>query len=172
MKKKYSCDRSTTTTRLEDLLQDTVVSDDCLHWYTVSRCTCTWSSQISFLRKCWRNKKVYQDDDNFNPRANLSIYILILFVFIFSQQEEKEQLNEFRTLVTGLNKRAKSIIQLKPRNPTTSIKGKLPIQAVCDFKQQEVRITIHRPFSFTAQNGRSCTRVSLSIMNCVSDHCP
>ncbi|XP_030605321.1 plectin-like isoform X4 [Archocentrus centrarchus] len=80
MKKKYSCDRSTTATRLEDLLQDAV--------------------------------------------------------------EEKEQLNEFKTLVTGLNKRSRSIIQLKPRNPTTSIKGKLPIQAVCDFKQQE--ITVHK----------------------------
>ncbi|XP_040899547.1 plectin isoform X15 [Toxotes jaculatrix] len=80
MTKKYSCDRSTTATRLEDLLQDAV--------------------------------------------------------------EEKEQLNEFKTMVTGLNKRAKSIIQLKPRNPTSSIKGKLPIQAVCDFKQQE--ITVHK----------------------------
>ncbi|KAK1896012.1 Plectin [Dissostichus eleginoides] len=56
--------------------------------------------------------------------------------------EEKEQLNEYKTLATSLNKRAKSIIQLKPRNPTTSIKGKLPIQAVCDFKQQE--ITVHK----------------------------
>ncbi|XP_041844488.1 plectin isoform X3 [Melanotaenia boesemani] len=80
MKKKYSCDRSTTATRLEDLLQDAV--------------------------------------------------------------EEKEQLNEYKTLVTSLNKRARSIIQLKPRSPTTSIKGKLPIQAVCDFKQQE--ITVHK----------------------------
>ncbi|XP_067093674.1 plectin-like isoform X1 [Osmerus mordax] len=80
MKKKYSCDRSTTTTRLEDLLQDA--------------------------------------------------------------QEEKEQLNELKTHVAGLNKRAKSIIQLKPRNPTTPIRGKLPIQAVCDFKQME--ITVHK----------------------------
>ncbi|XP_028280535.1 plectin-like isoform X6 [Parambassis ranga] len=80
MKKKYNCDRSTTATRLEDLLQDAV--------------------------------------------------------------EEKEQLNEFKTLVTGLNKRSRSIIQLKPRNPTTSVKGKMPIQAVCDFKQQE--ITVHK----------------------------
>ncbi|KAK2844197.1 hypothetical protein Q5P01_010856 [Channa striata] len=80
MKKKYSCDRSTTATRLEDLLQDAV--------------------------------------------------------------DEKEQLNEFKTLLSGLNKRAKYIIQLKPRNPTTPIKGKLPIQAVCDFKQQE--ITVHK----------------------------
>lgn len=80
MKKKYSCDRNTTATRLEDLLQDAV--------------------------------------------------------------EEREQLNEVKTMVTGLNKRAKSIIQLKPRNPTTPIHGKLPIQAVCDFKQQE--ITVHK----------------------------
>ncbi|XP_014911174.1 plectin isoform X6 [Poecilia latipinna] len=80
MKKKYSCDRSTTTTRLEDLLQDAV--------------------------------------------------------------EQKEQMNEFKTLLNGLNKRSRSIIQLKPRNPTTPIKGKTPIQAVCDFKQQE--ITVHK----------------------------
>ncbi|XP_043974135.1 plectin-like isoform X2 [Gambusia affinis] len=80
MKKKYSCDRSTTATRLEDLLQDAV--------------------------------------------------------------EEKEQMNEFKTLLSGLNKRSRSIIQLKPRNPTTPIKGKTPIQAVCDFKQQE--ITVHK----------------------------
>ncbi|XP_055359425.1 plectin isoform X5 [Betta splendens] len=80
MKKKYSCDRTTTATRLEDLLQDAV--------------------------------------------------------------DEKEQLNEFKTQVAGLNKRAKSIIQLKPRNPTTPIKGNLPVQAVCDFKQ--VEITVHK----------------------------
>ncbi|TTA40549.1 Plectin [Bagarius yarrelli] len=80
MKKKYTCDRATTSTRLEDLLQDAL--------------------------------------------------------------DEKEQLNEFKTHVAGLNKRAKSIIQLKPRNPTTPVKGKLPIQAVCDFKQME--ITIHK----------------------------
>ncbi|KAB5586394.1 hypothetical protein PHYPO_G00001090 [Pangasianodon hypophthalmus] len=80
MKKKYTCDRSTTATRLEDLLQDAM--------------------------------------------------------------DEKEQLNEFKTNVAGLSRRAKSIIQIKPRNPTTPIKGKLPLQAVCDFKQME--ITMHK----------------------------
>ncbi|XP_062394361.1 plectin-like isoform X2 [Sardina pilchardus] len=80
MKKKYTCDRSTTTTRLEDLLQDAV--------------------------------------------------------------EEKEQVNELKNQIASLNKRAKTVIQLKPRNPTTPIKGKLPIQAVCDFKQ--VEITVHK----------------------------
>ncbi|XP_030637762.1 plectin isoform X2 [Chanos chanos] len=80
LKKKYTCDRSTTATRLEDLLQDAI--------------------------------------------------------------EERELLNEFKTHIAGLSKRAKTIVQLKPRNPTMPIKGKLPIQAVCDFKQME--ITVHK----------------------------
>lgn len=53
-------------------------------------------------------------------------------------QDEKEQLNEFKTHLEGLNRRAKTIIQLKPRNTAYPVKGKLPIQAVCDFKQMEV----------------------------------
>ncbi|XP_044190802.1 plectin a isoform X16 [Thunnus albacares] len=80
MKRKYTCDRSITVTRLEDLVQDAA--------------------------------------------------------------DEKEQLNEFKTHLEGLKRRAKTIIQLKPRNPATPIKGKLPVQAVCDFKQME--ITVHR----------------------------
>uniref|UniRef100_A0A673K921 Plectin-like n=1 Tax=Sinocyclocheilus rhinocerous TaxID=307959 RepID=A0A673K921_9TELE len=76
MKKKYMCDRTTTATRLEDLLQDA---------------------------------------------------------------EEREQLNEFKSDIGVLNKRAKSIIQLKPRDPTSPFRGKRPIQAVCDFKQMEVQ---------------------------------
>ncbi|XP_039978369.1 plectin a isoform X3 [Xiphias gladius] len=80
MKRKYTCDRSITVTRLEDLLQDAA--------------------------------------------------------------DEKEQLTEFKTHLEGLKLRAKTIVQLKPRNPTTPLKGKLPIQAVCDFKQME--ITVHR----------------------------
>ncbi|GAA6233264.1 plectin-like [Lates japonicus] len=80
MKRKYTCDRSITVTRLEDLLQDAA--------------------------------------------------------------DEKEQLNEFKTHLEGLKRRAKTIIQLKPRNPASPIKGKQPVQAVCDFKQME--ITVHR----------------------------
>ncbi|XP_048849517.1 plectin-like isoform X7 [Brienomyrus brachyistius] len=80
MRKKYTCERSITVTRLEDLLQDAA--------------------------------------------------------------EEKEQLNEFKTLVEGLSNRAKTIVQLKPRNPACSLKDHLPLQACCDFKQME--ITVHR----------------------------
>ncbi|XP_062291982.1 plectin a [Scomber scombrus] len=80
MKRKYTCNRSITVTRLEDLVQDAA--------------------------------------------------------------DEKEQLTELKTHLEGLKRRAKTIIQLKPRNPATPIKGKQPVQAVCDFKQME--ITVHR----------------------------
>lgn len=134
MKKKYTCDRSTTSTRLEDLLQDAVVGISCILF------TCT-----GFI-KC------------------------ILTPCHFCQ-DEREQLNEFKTHMASLNKRAKSIIQLKPRNPTTPIKGKLPIQAVCDFKQMEVSskstctlIKSHIPlllaqaFSFLVLNRSQCIK--------------
>lgn len=60
-------------------------------------------------------------------------------ICLSGHQEEKEQLNEFKTHLEGLNRRAKTIIQLKPRNTAHPVKGKLPIQAVCDFKQMEVK---------------------------------
>uniref|UniRef100_A0A673K7Z7 Plectin-like n=1 Tax=Sinocyclocheilus rhinocerous TaxID=307959 RepID=A0A673K7Z7_9TELE len=95
MKKKYMCDRTTTATRLEDLLQDAV--------------------------------------------------------------EEREQLNEFKSDIGVLNKRAKSIIQLKPRDPTSPFRGKRPIQAVCDFKQMEVQTHCKTP-------GRKCIHVCRLVL--------
>ncbi|XP_053571443.1 plectin isoform X6 [Bombina bombina] len=80
MRRKYTCDRSITVTRLEDLLQDSL--------------------------------------------------------------DEKEQMAEYKGQVAALAKRAKSIIQLKPRSPSNPLKAKQPVQAVCDYKQME--ITIHK----------------------------
>ncbi|XP_055981338.1 plectin isoform X5 [Sorex fumeus] len=80
MRRKYTCDRAITVTRLEDLLQDA--------------------------------------------------------------QDEKEQLNEYRGHLSGLAKRAKAIVQLKPRNPAQPVRGRVPLQAVCDYKQVEV--TVHK----------------------------
>ncbi|XP_063307013.1 plectin isoform X2 [Pelobates fuscus] len=80
MRRKYTCDRSITVTRLEDLVQDSM--------------------------------------------------------------DEKEQLAEYKNQVASLAKRAKSIVQLKPRSPANQIKGQQPIQAVCDYKQLE--ITVHK----------------------------
>uniref|UniRef100_G1LIB6 Plectin n=1 Tax=Ailuropoda melanoleuca TaxID=9646 RepID=G1LIB6_AILME len=80
LRRKYTCDRSSTVTRLEDLLQDA--------------------------------------------------------------QDEKEQLNEYRAHLSGLAKRAKAIVQLKPRNQAHPVRGRVPLLAVCDYKQVEV--TVHK----------------------------
>ncbi|OWK04173.1 hypothetical protein Celaphus_00016118 [Cervus elaphus hippelaphus] len=80
LNRKYTCDRSITVTRLEDLLQDA--------------------------------------------------------------QDEKDQLNEYRGHLSGLAKRAKAIVQLTPRNPTQPTRGRVPLLAVCDYKQVEV--TVHK----------------------------
>uniref|UniRef100_A0A2K5E8M0 Plectin n=1 Tax=Aotus nancymaae TaxID=37293 RepID=A0A2K5E8M0_AOTNA len=81
LRRKYSCDRSVTVTRLEDLLQDA--------------------------------------------------------------QDEKEQLNEYKGHLSGLAKRAKAIVQLKPRHPAYPVRGHMPLLAVCDYKQVEVRVAGH-----------------------------
>ncbi|XP_061463226.1 plectin isoform X6 [Rhineura floridana] len=64
--------------------------------------------------------------------------------------EEKEHLAEYQGHLAGLAKRAKAIVQLKPRSPTTAVKGRLPLQAVCDYKQME--ITVHKGDSCTLLN--------------------
>lgn len=108
MRRKYSCDRSITVTRLEDLLQDAAVKPTTLTAF------------------CGKPSQPLLTDD-------------------FLRQDEKEQLNDFKAGLEGLKQRAKSIIQLKPRNPATAIRSKLPIQAVCDFKQMEVSHTCSAP---------------------------
>ncbi|XP_064559303.1 plectin [Zonotrichia leucophrys gambelii] len=80
MRRKFSCDRGTTATRLEDLLQDLA--------------------------------------------------------------EQKEQLAELGVQLGALSRRARTIVQLKPRSPSTPLQGRPPIQAVCDYKQMEV--TVHK----------------------------
>lgn len=54
-------------------------------------------------------------------------------------QDEKEQLNEYKGHLSGLAKRAKAIVQLKPRNPAYPVRGHVPLLAVCDYRQVEVR---------------------------------
>ncbi|XP_067568730.1 plectin isoform X18 [Pseudorca crassidens] len=80
LRRKYTCDRSITVTRLEDLLQDA--------------------------------------------------------------QDEEEQLNECRGRLSGLAKRAKAIVQLKPRSPAHPARGRVPLLAACDYRQAEV--TVHK----------------------------
>ncbi|XP_043306593.1 dystonin isoform X15 [Cervus canadensis] len=54
--------------------------------------------------------------------------------------EEKEELLQYKSTVAGLMGRAKTIVQLKPRNPDCPLKTSLPIKAICDYRQIEITI--------------------------------
>ncbi|XP_038626613.1 dystonin isoform X5 [Tachyglossus aculeatus] len=54
--------------------------------------------------------------------------------------EEKEQLLQYKSTVASLVGRAKTIIQLKPRNPENPLKASIPIKAICDYRQIEITI--------------------------------
>ncbi|XP_010616207.1 dystonin isoform X15 [Fukomys damarensis] len=54
--------------------------------------------------------------------------------------EEKEELLQYKSTVASLMGRAKTIIQLKPRNPDCPLKTSVPIQAICDYRQIEITI--------------------------------
>ncbi|KAM6166494.1 dystonin isoform 7-T7 [Erethizon dorsatum] len=54
--------------------------------------------------------------------------------------EEKEELLQYKSTVASLMGRAKTIVQLKPRNPDCPLKTSLPITAICDYRQIEITI--------------------------------
>ena len=57
-----------------------------------------------------------------------------------SCQDEKEQLIQSKSSVASLVGRSKTIVQLRPRNPEHLVKSTIPIKAVCDYRQIEVRV--------------------------------
>ncbi|XP_026550970.1 dystonin isoform X4 [Pseudonaja textilis] len=59
---------------------------------------------------------------------------------IQESMEEKEQLLQYKSTVAGLVGRAKTIVQLKPRNPENSLKTSIPVKAICDYRQIEITI--------------------------------
>ncbi|XP_032959012.1 dystonin isoform X13 [Rhinolophus ferrumequinum] len=54
--------------------------------------------------------------------------------------EEKEELLQYKSTVASLMGRAKTVIQLKPRNPDCPLKTSIPIKAICDYRQIEITI--------------------------------
>ncbi|XP_057554592.1 dystonin isoform X12 [Hippopotamus amphibius kiboko] len=54
--------------------------------------------------------------------------------------EEKEQLLQYKSTVASLMGRAKTIVQLRPRNPDCPLKTSIPIKAICDYRQIEITI--------------------------------
>ncbi|XP_068613208.1 dystonin-like [Brachionichthys hirsutus] len=59
---------------------------------------------------------------------------------IQESMDEKEQLLQYRSTVAGLVGRAKSIVQLSPRNPESPVRSSIPVKAICDYRQIEITI--------------------------------
>ncbi|XP_062870398.1 microtubule-actin cross-linking factor 1, isoforms 1/2/3/4/5 isoform X12 [Trichomycterus rosablanca] len=55
--------------------------------------------------------------------------------------EEKEQLIEYRSSVASLVGRAKTVVQLRPRNADCILGSTTPIRAICDYKQIEITVS-------------------------------
>ncbi|XP_063668551.1 dystonin isoform X28 [Pan troglodytes] len=54
--------------------------------------------------------------------------------------EEKEELLQYKSTIASLMGKAKTIIQLKPRNSDCPLKTSIPIKAICDYRQIEITI--------------------------------
>ncbi|XP_078093974.1 microtubule-actin cross-linking factor 1 isoform X16 [Mustelus asterias] len=54
--------------------------------------------------------------------------------------DEKEQLIKYKSSIASLVGRAKTIVQLKPRNPDNTLKATIPIKAICDYRQIEITV--------------------------------
>uniref|UniRef100_A0A8I6B4H4 Dystonin n=1 Tax=Rattus norvegicus TaxID=10116 RepID=A0A8I6B4H4_RAT len=59
---------------------------------------------------------------------------------LVQESMEKEELLQYRSVVAGLMGRAKTVVQLKPRNPDNPLKTSIPIKAICDYRQIEITI--------------------------------
>ncbi|XP_072533688.1 dystonin isoform X14 [Salminus brasiliensis] len=59
---------------------------------------------------------------------------------IQESMDEKEQLLQYCSTVAGLVGRAKSVVQLKPRNPESPVRTSIPVKAICDYRQIEITI--------------------------------
>uniref|UniRef100_A0A3Q3W1L1 SH3 domain-containing protein n=1 Tax=Mola mola TaxID=94237 RepID=A0A3Q3W1L1_MOLML len=54
--------------------------------------------------------------------------------------DEKEQLLQYCSTVAGLVGRAKTIVQLRPRNSESPLSSSIPVTAICDYRQIEINI--------------------------------
>ncbi|XP_073482804.1 dystonin isoform X13 [Aquarana catesbeiana] len=54
--------------------------------------------------------------------------------------EEKEQLLQYKSTIANVVGKAKSVVQLKPRNPENPLKSSIPIRSICDYRQIEITI--------------------------------
>lgn len=80
---------------------------------------------------------------------------------LFGTQDEKEQLLQYSSTVAGLVGRAKNIVQLTPRHPDSPLRSSIPVKAVCDYRQIEVRTLPRIMVYLSCLKGKPATDFSL-----------
>jgi len=77
-------------------------------------------------------------------------------------QSEKERVMENKRQVQSLVIKSKTIVRLKPRNPEEKSNSPVIVQAICDFKQDQVGRTLSlthaRTHPHTHAHTHTCTR--------------
>ncbi|XP_066573304.1 microtubule-actin cross-linking factor 1 isoform X12 [Amia ocellicauda] len=73
--------------------------------------------------------------------------------------EEKEQLIQYRSTVASLVGRAKSIVQLRPRDADSTLPSTTPVKAICDYRQIEITISKGEECVLEDQSQRTKWRV-------------
>uniref|UniRef100_A0A8C1VHR4 Dystonin n=1 Tax=Cyprinus carpio TaxID=7962 RepID=A0A8C1VHR4_CYPCA len=65
----------------------------------------------------------------------------IFLKILIHEYSLKKQLLKYSSTVGGLVGRAKSVVQLKARNPENPIRTSIPVKAICDYRQIEITIS-------------------------------
>lgn len=82
-----------------------------------------------------------------------------------AQQEEKEQLIEYRSSVASLVGRAKTVVQLRPRGSEGTMGTTTPVRAICDYRQIEVSNSAHRHLFHPPTNTHTNSQTLLHIVS-------
>ncbi|XP_069051429.1 microtubule-actin cross-linking factor 1 isoform X15 [Lepisosteus oculatus] len=95
---------------------------------------------FSDARDCESYLRGLQDTIKRQYTSDRSSRLAKLEDLLQDSMEEKEQLIQYRSSVASLVGRAKSIVQLRPRNADNTVETTTPIRAICDYRQIEITI--------------------------------
>lgn len=85
------------------------------------------------------------------------IYIYFFFSFFARSQKERERIIDNKRQVQSLVNKSKTIVRLKPRNPEEKSSSPVMVQALCDFKQEQVGNSLsHTDAHFTGRKVKYC----------------
>ncbi|KAG5842290.1 hypothetical protein ANANG_G00176050 [Anguilla anguilla] len=95
---------------------------------------------VSDVRECESYLRQLQDTIKRQYTCDKNSRLGKLEDLLQDSMEEKEQLIEYRSTVASLVGRAKTVVQLGPRNADCIVATTTPIRAVCDYRQIEITI--------------------------------